>query len=655
MTRDCRIVLPVVLSLLGLGTLGGCSQPPAKPPVKPTASEKKPSVEPPAAAPDAEPAKPDDKKDEGTKPSQEAGASDTEAVVDLVSTLTTTDSSRTRVITIDAIAEKRRGGLPALDALVAALDDPEPRVRWHAARAIGLIGYEAASAIPALVKLLDDEDPVAVTQSASAIGHIRSDDNRSEIPPADAAIYESAVEPLVEVMLHPDPRARRAAVRAIGAVSTSQEQILATVQRHLGDADPTAVMPALHTLADMGKDAVPFLIDALEKPESRFWAEVVLSEIGPDAAAAAEPLAKLASEGAIEDRVQSILALARIGEAAKVAGPQLIAALESSDESLRYVAAYALGKIQVVEGDASLEKATKSDDPFLVTLASWARAKLHPENAELRDVAVERLMAALTSESPEVRRAAVEGLSDLEDALDEAQRQTLADTFAGLLADSVQQVSLSAGGALIRLGPDAIDSLRGTLDKPGARQAGMEILAELGQNALPALDDMIAGLADDDPVYRADSAMAIAAIGPEAKAAVAHLEKLLADEAAPAEARYTAAYALGRIGPDAVSSEPLLRKQAESDDELMATVAVWAALKIKPDDKSLFASAIPKLRHTLNQEQELVRLEAAVALGEIGPAASTALPLLEMLAEEDPSHHVRAAAAAAVKRIRGLD
>jgi hypothetical protein len=37
-------------------------------------------------------------------------------------------------------------------------------------------------------------------------------------------------------------------------------------------------MPALHTLADMGEEAGPLLIEALNDPKSRFWAEVVLAE-----------------------------------------------------------------------------------------------------------------------------------------------------------------------------------------------------------------------------------------------------------------------------------------------------------------------------------------------------------------------------------------
>jgi HEAT repeat protein len=85
----------------------------------------------------------------------------------------------------------------------------------------------------------------------------------------------------------------------------------------------------------------------------------------------------------------------------------------------------------------------------------------------------------------------------------------------------------------------------------------------------------------------------------------------------------------------------------------MATVAVWAALKVKPEDKSLFEAAVPRLRRALRGDREVARLEAAAALGDIGPAAEAALPILELVSEEDDSRAVRAAAAQALAKIRG--
>jgi HEAT repeat protein len=180
----------------------------------------------------------------------------------------------------------------------------------------------------------------------------------------------------------------------------------------------------------------------------------------------------------------------------------------------------------------------------------------------------------------------------------------------------------------------------------------LEILAGIGPAAKPALDELVKELGDTDAEHASEAAVAIAAIGPEAAAAIPALQRLVADAKAAAGVRYSAAYALGRIGPAAKESAADLRALTESDDDLMATVAVWAALKVAPEDKSLFERAIPLLRRALRAERDVVRLEAAVALGDIGPAAGSAIPILELVAEDDPVKDVRRAAAEAAKKIR---
>jgi HEAT repeat protein len=96
-----------------------------------------------------------------------------------------------------------------------------------------------------------------------------------------------------------------------------------------------------------------------------------------------------------------------------------------------------------------------------------------------------------------------------------------------------------------------------------------------------------------------------------------------------------------------------LRTLSDSADELMATVAVWAALKIEPGNIEFFETAMPRLRKALRAESDLARLEAAVALGEIGPHAKAAIPILEIVEEDDPVRAVRAAAAEALQKIGG--
>lgn len=578
-------------------------------------------------------------------------------VDDLLGRLAAGRDGMDRVVAIDEIAKFGQRAKPALDQLVKAFGDEDPRVRWHAARAVGLIGEDAISALPALVALLADSDPIAVTQAAAAIGSIHEDDGRETIPAADAAAYAATIDPLMKTALHPDGRPRRAAMRALRHVARrtaqSRQKIVDLFADQLADADPSVVLPALHTLADMEEEAVPFLLESLQGPKSRYWATLALAEIGPKAAAATEPLTALAKAGETEERLQAILALAAIGDKAAAASPVLSEVLDSDDDTLRHAAAFALGSIRTAAADEPLRRAVAGSDPFLASVASWALARIHPDDAKLVADAVARLRKDLDAPDGFAHAGAASALSDLAPRLPSDLRGEIAAELAEALGDADPRTSVAAGAALVRLGADAVAALRPKLGDAALRRPAMDVLAAIGPAAKPALDDMIAALADADPEYRSEAALAIASIGTEAVAAVPALRKNLTDESAAPPIRYAAAYALGRIGPAAVEAEPLLRTLASAEDETLATVAVWAALKVKPEDKSLFEVAVPRLRRALRGDREMARLEAAAALGDIGPAAEGALPILELVSEEDDSRAVRAAAAQALVKIRG--
>jgi HEAT repeat protein len=309
--------------------------------------------------------------------------------------------------------------------------------------------------------------------------------------------------------------------------------------------------------------------------------------------------------------------------------------------------------MRAAAADAALEKAAAESDPFLAEVAAWARARIHPDDVALRTDAIQRLRAGLDSDRPKVRAASAAGLSDLATHLDASNRQEIAAEFAGLLDDADPTVATSGGAALVRLGADAVEVVRGKLADPLGRIAALEILAAIGAAAAPAGGDLVGLLGDPDEQVRSDAAMALAALGDAAAEAVPALQKILADDAGPAGPRYSAAFALGRIGSAAQPALETLRGLTAADDDVLATVAIWAALKISPDDKTLAAAAIPKLRAALRGKYDLARLEAAFALGDIGPAAADAIPILELVEEDDPVKAVRAAAAQALAKIRG--
>ena len=559
-----------------------------------------------------------------------------------------------RVLAVDAIADLGQNALPALDDLVTAVGDENIRLRWHAARAIGRIGEDAYPVLPKLVALLKDADPIVVTQAAAAIREIRADEGNAALADDHTKAYSEAVDALSATLVNADPRVRRGSLKAIAALCPEPGKLANLLDDMLSDADPSVVMPAVESLADLGVDAVPVLVESLKHPKSRYWATVALTEIGPAAAPAAGALTAAALNGEPEERMQAMLALAAIGEPAAEAADELSAALDSPDTAVKSSAAYALGRMRVASADAALERASADGDPFLAGIASWARARIHPEDKTLVSAALATLSTALGSDRVNTRIAAMSALSDLTESLDDADEATLADRFVALLEDGHPAVRGAAATSLVRLGPTAIAALEKALDKPALRTLAIEVLAACGSKAKSAVDNLVAALSDADPATRGDAAVALAAIGPDAAEAVPALTKLLAGDENEAGLRYAAAYALGRIGPAAAPVAESLRGLATSDDELMATVAVWALLKIEPANKAQVATAVPVLRQALRSKRDLARLEAASALGDLGDAAVSAVPILELVSEDDPLPAVRGAAAAALAKIKAL-
>ena len=82
----------------------------------------------------------------------------------------------------------------------------------------------------------------------------------------------------------------------------------------------------------------------------------------------------------------------------------------------------------------------------------------------------------------------------------------------------------------------------------------------------------------------------------------------------------------------------------------MRLASIRALLQIQPSEPRLAAVAAPMLLEALNSEYELVRAEAATALGERSDFGKRALPQLKKLLQ-DPSPLVRDRAAEALKRL----
>jgi HEAT repeat protein len=315
----------------------------------------------------------------------------------------TTGEAQARYTAIDDLGERAADPELVIPELVKMLSVKDPQVDWRSARAIGDYGDAAISAAPALRELLGKSDPVLEYHAAIALGKIGDKSDET-------------VDALVKAIGSSDMRVSRAAIKAIKNLRPGPQKTVPALKKALATGDPAVAGQALDAVVEQGANAVPFINEALKEPSTAYLAAAAAEQIGPDAAGAVPALVKLldATQNSQLD-IRVLLALGRIGPAAKSAAPQITEVLETStDATVPVAAAFALGAIGATEADAPLRAAAAKDNEFLAMVATWSLAKLHPEDAQLKSQAMDKLKAGMESADPGIKAAAEKGLEMME-------------------------------------------------------------------------------------------------------------------------------------------------------------------------------------------------------------------------------------------------
>jgi HEAT repeat protein len=521
--------------------------------------------------------------------------------------------------------------IEAVPALAAALKSNDVKLRQRAARALGAIGVAAKAAVPALSAALADEDPIVRAHAARALGLI-----------GEAA--KPATPALVKAITDTSAIVRRSAVRALSRIKPGPKVALPLFVKVLEDSDPAVIQPALHTLAELGKEAVPVMVTALKSKKARYWALLVLADIGADAEAAVPALQKLLSDKEIEVRMQTAIALAEIGPAAAPATAALTKALATDKlEAVRFGAAFALGRIGAKSAVTELKKSAQSKNEFLSMISLWALAKIQPEDKQAVSKAITVLTTALRHKEARIRRAAARGLVELD-----APAELVAPALSASLKEANPEVLEEAITAIASMGAKVVPRAAARL-KDGddtLRSAAARVLAQIGAEAKEAAPALAEALVGAEGQFRREIQFALAAIGPASAPAVAELTKSLS--AKDHDVRFSACYALGSIGPAAKSAAPALAKAIGGKEDFLDFAASWALVHIDGGNAKAVKHALPALVRGLSSDNARVRQEAAITLGKIG-AKSTSEAIKDLLDDENPA--VRSAAASALKKL----
>jgi uncharacterized protein (TIGR02996 family) len=380
-------------------------------------------------------------------------------IVPLLITALSAQARRVRINAASALGRIGSGAPAAIQALVEALGDQEREVRRQAFVALGRIGQAAAPAVPALLATLEADDwgpPARTGGSASARCYFRG-----EMALALSRIGPGAVPALMAGLNHNHPRVRALTAEALGMIGPDAAAAVPLLQ----------AANEMEALGGIGPAAVPALTESQKDADWRTcWrATKARARIGPAlpilTAALNHPLCGV--------RCPAALALGKLGLPAI---PALLSAVTNSHDTVRILAAEALGRWH--EHDSAILPALVAavhDPSFLVFRAvSRVLRGLGPAIARL---AVPALAEKLTESCSYTRRAAIEELGQIK-AHDEVDR------IVGALADKDEWVRRRAAEVLGDLGPAdvAVSALTAALadNDAGVREKAAASLRKRG-------------------------------------------------------------------------------------------------------------------------------------------------------------------------------
>jgi HEAT repeat protein/DNA-directed RNA polymerase subunit RPC12/RpoP len=413
-------------------------------------------------------------------------------------------------------------------------------------------------------------------------------------------------------------------------------------------------------------------------PKVRQGSVTALGELGAEGGAAVGDLAEALKDPDEGVRAAAASALDKVGPKAQDVFPDLLTALNDAALLVRDAAGRTLDSLGVPPSRVPLLQEALRDPRSQARVRLYA-LRILATKGEAKDN-LPLFTAALKHSDAEVRLEAVRGLGKFAAAVRDAAFPPLVaaldDGDAGVREAAFEVVShLRAPGSA------DLPALRSGLKVKAvkARRYFARALAALGPDARGAVAELNEALTDSDPEVRTLAARALVSIGPEEKAAlpgigealksrdetlrqaaVKALQRADADtvlplyEAALKEddvgVRKMAVTCLGQLGPRALASAGRVRPLVDDPNVAVRLPAAEALWLIQGQP----FVPVQALLGLLKNKDARVRQDAAEALGRIGPPAAAAfVPLTELLVDNDI--RVRQASVTALKRIGGKD
>jgi HEAT repeat protein len=457
-------------------------------------------------------------------------------------------------------------GKDAVPLLKKALEHKVALARFQATRALGRIGKDAQDAVPALEKLLEDRLPIIQIEAAKAILKTGKESQQAQTKLEDELQAEL-------------PR-RVAALEAIASLGPSGRPLFAEVKRVVVRSNNPGIQrtgfSAIEAMQPDPKDVARIWAVLLKKNPSfvSFPPKEELREHGKEAQAALPILLDILKSPDVNARRRATEALAAMGPGAEKAIPALIETLDDESSFVADGAVEALGEM------GSLAKPAVAP-----LLRKFEKIKGDDREADFEK---RKILTALEGIGPGTGEAVAKLVEWLPKNPQAARVLGRIGPAAKAAVPALERIYKKETGYARAWSAFALVKITGKTEpyvaalahmfqksrKPEPRREAVLALAALGPDAGAALPTLMMALKEkgdrDSRDFRREAATAIAHFGPKAKEAVPHLIDMV--KTGYYMEQVTAAQALGAIGPDAKAAIPALEQMATEDSRYQRVV-----------------------------------------------------------------------------------
>lgn len=483
-----------------------------------------------------------------------------------------------------ALSKLGIGAIPAVSALISALEDSDTQVWFHSVTALSRIGEAAIPAIPALIEDLKSDERRGVQskwyRSAYALGNMGS----------------GAIPKLLPALNHPHPRVRSGVALALGWIGKEAAAAIHPLIVLLKDEDANVRKHSAEALAKIGESSLPLLESALlenqndQDVNAQLAALKAIGRLRKKSQTLFETLLNLTKSSNPILQSEIIKTMAQLDFDPQKTLHFLLPFSQHDDKRVRFAVADAILSIPPKHSISALLERLDFEDPSIQIWAAELLGKIGSPAAIAVPILIDRLARNV----------------------DSARENVFCKALSAIGISSMNGIFLHAS----KLGEEDL-------------HPDHWIVQSLAHQGIPAIAPLIRGLENPNASLRLACIFAIGKMGADARSTAQKMHPLLRDPNPRIRAASLTNLILIAANPNLFSSEIAQMLGDESAHVRQA------AAKAIPNISDISAETIERLGDLLEDDDEWLRLASANALASVGRAASSQSRSLEMLLADD--------------------